>query len=157
MRTIQECDTERGKKTEYKSSLKDLKRKITDLEHFFYDEIDQLRSRNSEFSPSGKENLGPGSSNYLTGDPRGLSQGSRGKGVKSGGKGEKKTVMFGGEYEGGRVEKGGGKGEGWKGLADLGLMEKFQLVVGKFERKLKRIQGKVNAVNLNESLGRGEG
>jgi hypothetical protein len=160
MRTIQECDTERGKKTEYKSSLKDLKKKITELEHFFYDEVEGLRERRGEVGGYDKENLGVGSGNYLSGDSRGWGRGrsigSRGMGVGAGsGSGKKKTVVFGGDW-GDRDrdrDRKAGRGE----FADLGLMEKFQLVVGKFERKLKRIQGKVNAVNLNESLGRGDG
>lgn len=156
MRTIQECDTERGKKTEYKSSLKDLKVKITELEHFFYDEVEGLRERRGEVGGYDKENLGVGSGNYLSGDSRGRGRsiGSRGMGVGGGsGSGKKKTVVFGGEW----VDRDRDRNEGRGELADLGLMEKFQLVVGKFERKLKRIQGKVNAVNLNESLGRGDG
>lgn len=114
-----EVETERDKKDEYKGSLKDLKKRIKDLECFYFQEIKDLKKDKQQLnSNTNKENDKTVAN-------------TRNQKVQSGFFEHPKPI----EEEG----------------KNMDVMQKFKLVINKFESKLKTIHTKLSAVNFNES------
>lgn len=151
-------ESQRYEKKCYKDSLKELKKRIKDLETCYYDELQSIKQEQVNGSLLGGVGCYKGKYGYELHNKENIQINCN----RSGNGSQNNIKVMDGAHEINKKQKrnfdnvaaGGGRfgiRERSKSRDSRNVMQKFKMVIGKFENKLSKIHKKMHSVNLNDS------